>query len=79
MPMALHIAADNGPSRTLRAGEPMRGFSRRQPGHEVDNLLDGRGRGSGGLPGLRVLSRSSPSTSSAINRACQRHTAVPQP
>src|SRR5262249_54348681 len=47
--------------------------------------------GSGGLPGLRVLSRSSPSTPCSINRACQRHTtglalpdrrmisAVPQP
>ena len=47
--------------------------------------------GSGGLPGLRVLSRASPSTPSAMNRACHRHTtgfdlpdrrmisAVPQP
>ncbi len=47
--------------------------------------------GSGGLPGLRVLSRNSPSTPSAMNRACQVHTtgfdlpdrrmisAVPQP
>src|SRR5713101_1426140 len=47
--------------------------------------------GSGGLPGLRVLSRVSPATPSAMNRACQRHTtglalpdrrmisAVPQP
>jgi hypothetical protein len=30
--------------------------------------------GSGGLLGLRVLSRVSPSTPSAMNRACQRHT-----
>src|ERR1700730_9872376 len=30
--------------------------------------------GSGGLPGLRVLSRNSPSTPSAMNRACQVHT-----
>jgi hypothetical protein len=30
--------------------------------------------GSGGLPGLRVLSRVSPSTPSAMKRACQRHT-----
>jgi hypothetical protein len=30
--------------------------------------------GSGGLPGLRVLSRSSPSTPSAMNRACHRQT-----
>src|SRR5260221_9398543 len=30
--------------------------------------------GSGGLPGLRVLSRASPSTPSAMNRACHRHT-----
>src|SRR4029079_14110764 len=29
--------------------------------------------GSGGLPGLRVLSRVSPSTPSAMKRACQRH------
>ena len=47
--------------------------------------------GSGGLPGLRVLSRVSPSTPSAMNRACHLHTtgldlperrmisAVPQP
>jgi hypothetical protein len=47
--------------------------------------------GSGGLPGGRVLSRSSPATPSAMNRACQRQThgfdtparrmisAVPQP
>jgi pimeloyl-ACP methyl ester carboxylesterase len=47
--------------------------------------------GSGFLPGLRVLSRTSPSTPSAMNRACQVHTtglalpdrrmisAVPQP
>src|SRR3984893_7608247 len=47
--------------------------------------------GSGGLPGLRGLSRNSPSTPSAMNRACQVHTtgfdlpdrrmisAVPQP
>src|SRR5262245_44399432 len=47
--------------------------------------------GSGALPGLRVLSRSKPSTPSAMNRACQVHTtgfalpdrrmisAVPQP
>src|SRR5262245_8532430 len=30
--------------------------------------------GSGGLPGLRVLSRSNPSTPSAMNRCCHRHT-----
>src|SRR5437660_9538193 len=30
--------------------------------------------GSGSLPGLRVLSRSNPSTPSAMNRACQVHT-----
>src|SRR6516225_4126363 len=30
--------------------------------------------GSGGLPGLRVLSRVSPSTPSAMNRSCQRQT-----
>src|SRR6266496_2959569 len=30
--------------------------------------------GSGTLPGLRVLSRSKPSTPSAMNRACQVHT-----
>ena len=30
--------------------------------------------GSGGLPGLRVLSRVSPSTPSAMNRACHLHT-----
>ena len=47
--------------------------------------------GSGGLPGLRVLSRVRPGTPSAMNRACHRHTtglalpdrrmisAVPQP
>jgi len=47
--------------------------------------------GNGGLPGLRVLSRVSPSTPSAMNRSCQRQTtglalpdcriisAVPQP
>src|SRR6266496_2275772 len=47
--------------------------------------------GSGALPGLRVLSRSKPSTPSSMNRACQVHTtgfalpdrrmisAVPQP
>jgi hypothetical protein len=47
--------------------------------------------GSGGLPGLRVLSRASPATPSAMNHACHRHTtgfdlpdrcmisAVPQP
>jgi hypothetical protein len=47
--------------------------------------------GSGGLPGLRVLSRSNPSTPSAMNLACHVHTtgfalpdrrmisAVPQP
>jgi hypothetical protein len=29
---------------------------------------------SGGLPGLRVLSRVSPATPSAMNRACHRHT-----
>jgi hypothetical protein len=31
--------------------------------------------GSGALPGLRVLSRSSPSTPSRMKRSCQRHTA----
>jgi hypothetical protein len=30
--------------------------------------------GSGSLPGVRVLSRSNPSTPSAMNRACQVHT-----
>ena len=30
--------------------------------------------GSGGLPGLRVLSRVRPATPSALNRACHRHT-----
>lgn len=30
--------------------------------------------GSGGMPGLRVLSRVSPSTPFAMNRACHRHT-----
>ncbi len=47
--------------------------------------------GSGGLPGLRVLSRVSPATPSAMNRSCHRQTtglalpdrrmiaAVPQP
>src|SRR6266480_4897648 len=30
--------------------------------------------GSGFLPGLRVLSRISPATPSAMNRACHRHT-----
>ena len=29
---------------------------------------------SGCLPGLRVLSRASPATPSAMNRACHRHT-----
>jgi hypothetical protein len=32
--------------------------------------------GSGGLPGLRVLSRNSPSTPSAMNRACGSAAAV---
>ena len=32
------------------------------------------GSGTGALPGLRVLSRSKPSTPSSIKRRCQRHT-----
>ena len=67
-------------------------LARRRPqGHQVDHPLNGVAAGSGGLPGLRVLSRNSPSTPSAMNRACQVHTtgfdlpdrrmisAVPQP
>src|SRR2546430_17736392 len=61
-----------------------------RPQGQIDHPLNGVGR-QRGLPGLRVLSRNSPSTPSAMNRACQVHTtgfdlpdrrmisAVPQP
>ena len=44
-----------------------------RPERQRDHPLH-RAAGSGGLPGLRVLSRSSPSTPSAMKRACQRQT-----
>src|SRR6266511_3668002 len=69
---------------------PMSGFSRRRPGHEVDNLLDGRGR-QRWLARFARLVVQQPINALLINRACQRHTtglalpdrrmisAVPQP
>jgi hypothetical protein len=52
---------------------PMSGFSRRRPGHEVDNLLDGRDRRRWLARFARLVAQQ-PSTPSSINRACQRHT-----
>ena len=87
---ALHRAqADPGRLGQHPAG-PVGCFSRRRPERQIDHPLHGAG-GSGGLPGLRVLSRGSPSTPSAMKRACHVHTtgfdlperrmisAVPQP
>ena len=69
---------------------PVGFFSRWRSERQVDNLLHGVGR-QRWLPGARVLSRVSPSTPSAMNRACHLQTtgfdlpdrriisAVPQP
>jgi hypothetical protein len=43
---------------------------RRWSQRQIDDPLHGGGR----KPGLRVLSRVSPSTPSVMNRACHRHT-----
>jgi hypothetical protein len=51
---------------------PVGCFSLRRPERQVDHCTVPVG--SGGLPGLRVLSRVSPSTPSAMNRACHLHT-----
>ena len=70
---------------------PVGCFSRRRPERQVDHPAARWRPAAAGLPGLRVLSRVSPSTPSAMNRACHRHTtgfdlperrmisAVPQP
>src|SRR6266536_2302136 len=80
--------ADTRRLRQHPAG-PVRGFSGGPVTRSTTNCTVPAG--SGGLPGLRVLSRSNPSTPSAMNRACQVHTtgfaladrrmisAVPQP
>jgi len=42
----------------------------------IETTFAARSSGTGGLPGGRVLSRSRPSTPSAMNRSCQRQTVV---
>jgi hypothetical protein len=52
---------------------PVGCFPRRRSQGEANNVLHRGGR-KRLLPGLRALSRVSPSTPSAMNRACNRHT-----